>query len=268
MKDTILFSIVVVTLNAALEVPQTFTSIANQTYSNYEVIVKDGCSKDSTVNLIPRDSRFRLIEKEDSGIYDAMNQALDEVTGHYIVFLNAGDSFYDENVLLKLNQYIIKNRVNEPCILYGNYSRNGEYIQNQKEKLDDFTLYRRPLCHQSLFYHKDIFSQGRRYNTEYKISADHDITLQLWKDKIPFYHTGITICEYAGGGLSETEKGYNLAVLEKNYIMEAYFSGTKRFFYGMLMSLSLQNIRRWLDSDKSPQALKKMYRRIRNILLH
>ena len=43
------FSILVVTLNAALEIERTIKSVQSQTYSNYEVIVKDGKSKDNTV---------------------------------------------------------------------------------------------------------------------------------------------------------------------------------------------------------------------------
>lgn len=45
-KMTPKFSILVVTLNAALEIERTIKSVQSQTYSNYEVIVKDGKSKE------------------------------------------------------------------------------------------------------------------------------------------------------------------------------------------------------------------------------
>ena len=40
--------------------------------------------------------------RKDNGIYDAMNQAVQLAQGEYDLFLNAGDSFYDETVLDKI----------------------------------------------------------------------------------------------------------------------------------------------------------------------
>lgn len=51
-------------------------------------------------------SQLRLIERPDTGIYDAMNQAVEEVKGEYILFLNCGDTFASEDVLERVSEKI------------------------------------------------------------------------------------------------------------------------------------------------------------------
>ena len=94
-----MFSIITVCLNAGDDLILTIESALNQTYSDFEIIVKDGFSTDGSVEMIPKDDRIRLIQKKDNGIYDAMNQGIEVASGQYIIFMNAGDKFYNNKVL-------------------------------------------------------------------------------------------------------------------------------------------------------------------------
>ena len=100
------FSIVVVSLNPGERLEKTLKSILSQTYGNYEVILKDGGSKDGSLELLKEAGFFedkpmiKIIEQPDKSIYDGMNQAVTYVKGCYIQFLNCGDYFYDENVII------------------------------------------------------------------------------------------------------------------------------------------------------------------------
>ena len=93
------FSIVTVCYNAGDKLHETIATALQQTYENFEIIIKDGLSKDDSLQRVPEDERIFVYSYKDQGIYDAMNQALKEITGDYVYFLNCGDSFYDENVL-------------------------------------------------------------------------------------------------------------------------------------------------------------------------
>lgn len=261
------FSILIVTLNAATEIERTIKSVQKQTYSNYEVIVKDGKSKDGTLLCVPKDVRYRVCIKEDKSVYDGMNQAIDIAKGDYIIFLNAGDMFYEPDVLKKVANYIEKNHIEGKCVLYGDYSRNGIFVQSQKKRLDDFCLYRRPLCHQSMLYSRNIFEYQVRYNTNYKISADHDLTLKLWRDKVPFYHVETVVCTYTGGGISETPTGLNTAKREKAEIVKKYYSNMHRILYDFMIACSFSSVRAWMVSNKSPEFIRKGYRKVRNSLM-
>ena len=97
MEQEIFYSILVVCLNPGKRIESTLESIFRQTYTNYEVIIKDGGStdgsKDKVHQLIEKSGmqeKVRWIESRDNGIYDAMNQAISYATGEYLLFLNAG----------------------------------------------------------------------------------------------------------------------------------------------------------------------------------
>ena len=83
------FSIITVCLNAGEDLIATVTDTLCQTYENFEIVVKDGFSTDGSVEKLPADDRIRLVRKKDTGIYDAMNQAVREATGDYLIFMNA-----------------------------------------------------------------------------------------------------------------------------------------------------------------------------------
>ncbi len=109
------FSIIVVCLNAGERLRRTVESIRRQTEQDYEIVIKDGISTDETTTQFldaleqagESDPRLRVYRQEkDTGIYDAMNQAVEYAGGEYILFLNCGDSFYDDQVLAKVREQI------------------------------------------------------------------------------------------------------------------------------------------------------------------
>ena len=111
------FSIIVVSLNPGERLKQTLNSILEQTYTDYEVIVKDGGSKDVSLDFLKEEGilekhpQIRLIVQPDKSIYDGMNQAVSYVNGKYVQFLNCGDLFYDKTVLEKTAEYIKSKRM-------------------------------------------------------------------------------------------------------------------------------------------------------------
>lgn len=265
MKQRPMFSVVIVTLNAEKEIEHTIKSIQNQTYSDFEVVVKDGGSKDSTLMKVPNEDRYRIYIIEDCSVYEGMNQAVELAKGNFIIFLNAGDAFATNNTLSEVSEFIYRNKIeNSKCILYGNYYRKNDGLQNQPVVLSDFYLYRRPLCHQSLFYSRKLFAEFGEYNTDIKISADHEYTMRLWKARIPFLHIKNVVCIYEGGGISESSVGWKTAIEERKTIRMKYYSKMSRIKYETILRLSFSGIRAWLDSESSPRFLNKIYISLRN----
>ena len=100
------FSIITVCLNPGEKLGITLESVLGQTCEDAEIIVKDGCSRDGSVEKWQREhggdpgaDRVRIFVEKDSGIYDAMNQAAAHAQGEFLLFLNCGDAFPDEGVL-------------------------------------------------------------------------------------------------------------------------------------------------------------------------
>lgn len=112
-----LFSIIVVSLNPGDKLFETLESIREQTFTEYEVVIKDGGSKDGSVaklrDYLKKEEAFakhvRLFETPDKSIYDGMNQAVSYAEGEYLYFLNCGDTFYGNAVLGEVAQAIRMN---------------------------------------------------------------------------------------------------------------------------------------------------------------
>ena len=79
-------SIITATFNSGRTVADTLESVLAQDYSDYELIVKDGGSRDNTLDICRSyDARFegrlRIISAPDRGLYDAMPQAIAPAPG-------------------------------------------------------------------------------------------------------------------------------------------------------------------------------------------
>ena len=112
--QTKFFSIIVVALNPGERLERTLRSILEQTFTDYEVIIKDGGSKDGSADFIKEEGilekypQIRMITQPDKSIYDGMNQAVSYAEGKYVQFLNCGDLFYDKEVLKKTAEFILR----------------------------------------------------------------------------------------------------------------------------------------------------------------
>ena len=93
-------SIITVVLNDHHNIEKTIQSILNQNIK-LEYIVVDGSSTDGTLEIIEKykDNIDILISQKDSGIYNAMNKAIEMASGEWICFMNSGDVFYSTSVL-------------------------------------------------------------------------------------------------------------------------------------------------------------------------
>jgi glycosyltransferase involved in cell wall biosynthesis len=92
-------SIVTVCWNDLANVQRTIESLEAQTHrQGWEHVLIDGASGDGTADWYRSadfDFPHRVVCEPDKGIFDAMNKALDVVSGDYIVFMNAGDRYAD-----------------------------------------------------------------------------------------------------------------------------------------------------------------------------
>lgn len=257
------FSILVVCLNAQDTIKETINSVLMQDFDDYEIIVKDGLSKDNTLANVPESDKIKVYSKSDTSLYDAMNQAIEYASGKYLCFLNCGDVFKDANVLK--NIYDAAKEASDESIIYGNYSRKGVLFK-QPSKITDFYLYRTPLCHQTMFIAKRLFEINGIYNAEYKILADYDHTLCDYFKKAEFVYCNCTVCDYMGEGVSESQKGKIIRANERKEIINKYFSKKQRVMFELKLKLSFKKLRQKMISDKSPELVRKLYRKLVNMV--
>lgn len=280
------FSIIVVCLNAGEKLHETVESIRRQTEQDYEIIIKDGMSTDKlTTEYLTgmeqdsvSDSRIRVYRNEkDSGIYDAMNQAVKYIRGDYVFFLNCGDYFYDEQVLLRVREQIEKrgragrenlgcDREYVPHIFYGNICERmtGTMVQSNPV-VDDFACYRNLPCHQACFY-EAVLMRERTFDTRYRVRADYEHFLWCYyKGGAKPVYMPVTVALYEGGGFSETGENKRRSKQEHKEIVSKYIPALKAFRYRMIMMLTLAPLRTWIAGNPATAGIyqtvkKKIYR--------
>lgn len=93
-----MISIVVPVYNAAKYIEQTISMVQKQTYTDWELILVEDCSKDASREVLQKlvkeleDSRIHVIYKEkNEGAASARNTGLMAATGEYLAFLDADD---------------------------------------------------------------------------------------------------------------------------------------------------------------------------------
>ena len=114
------FSIITVSKNNFNGIKETLESIKNLKSNNFEWIpvINGNCNK--TLNLLKENHSFKVhpIINKDKNIWDAMNLGIEKSVNEYLIFMNAGDRFYNKNILLKISDFIIENK--HPDLIYGN----------------------------------------------------------------------------------------------------------------------------------------------------
>ena len=209
-------TVAIVTYNAGDSFAETFRSIEEQTYQNIEIVVVDGASSDNTPRLIRerQEHIHRWISKKDNGPYDAMNKAAQIGTGKFIIYMNAGDRFYNRTALSRAmssapagTDFIFGHHIYLAVSGSEEYHKALNFEETwQALKAGDFSL--RWLsgipCHQATLTRRSLLIEAGGYDLNYKIAADHEFMYRMRALGAKFHHCGHVVAIYAGGGLSAT----------------------------------------------------------------
>ncbi|MBQ7652056.1 MAG: glycosyltransferase [Victivallales bacterium] len=199
-----LFSVITVSFNAAKVISETLDSILGQEFDDMEVIVVDGASTDGTVDIIRQyeakfQGRLRWLSESDQGIYDAMNKGIALAKGDFVNFLNCGDS-YMPNALARVAEQIHLHE--DAQVVYGIsrfFDDDGEVrlIRENHLRLRD-----RNICHQAIWYRRELFGKYGIYDLQYRFMADYDMNIRLCQAGVPFLPIDVVVVNYSMAGVS------------------------------------------------------------------
>jgi len=108
VKKKPLVSIIMPAYNAEKTILESIESVLRQTYINWELIVVNDGSKDSTsvVVLATNDERIRLIEQENGCVANARNNGINNAKGEYIAFLDSDDLWVEEKLERQIGRLV------------------------------------------------------------------------------------------------------------------------------------------------------------------
>ena len=249
-----LISIITVTYNAEATIERTLQSVESQTYPHIEHIIIDGCSTDHTLSHVQRyverngenPHLIRVVREPDNGLYDAMNKGIQQATGDYLVFLNAGDKLHESTTIEQIVSKIKWKRDHARSTSFTGTlgsSRNYAVVYGETDWVDDegnFLRHRRLqapekltsksflqgmlVCHQSFYVRTDI-AKRTPYNLVYRYSADYDWCIRIMqraeKRRLRFLNTGLILTDYLSEGL--TTKNHRRSLIERLRLMAHHY---------------------------------------------
>jgi glycosyltransferase involved in cell wall biosynthesis len=226
-----LVTIITVCYNAEKYIEETIKSVISQKKISFEYIIIDGASNDTTISVINKyqDRINLLISEKDFGIYDAMNNGIKKANGDWIIFMNAGDTFYSNDTLFKIFNLNIDTNV---IMLYGATS----FFKKQKFKI----LYPKkieniwrgmPVCHQSMLV-KNSYLKENEFDLKYKYASDYNLIYKIYSNykdciiNLNFPISIITINGFSETNSISTYKEYmDISLKNNNYksLIKIYF---------------------------------------------
>lgn len=224
-----MITVITICLNAEGVIEDTMRTVITQADMEIEYIIKDGCSNDATNEKIKAviekcDNpaiQFKHIVSKDAGIYDAMNQAIEQAHGDWIIFMNAGDYFYNKYVLRDASIYFDS----DAEVLYGNtlYTMREGYRFPQIHEVLTIREYFN-LGHQSCLIRTTLIN-NYLFDARYKIAGDYEQLRRIFKDGHKFMHINMIVsicnregisCQKSNLHFDEVYRIQHEGILEKN----------------------------------------------------
>ena len=199
------FSVVTVVLNDVNGLRKTKESLFLQNFRDVEWIVCDGGSSDGTVSYLDNLTEgFKWISQPDQGIYDAMNRGVSMASGDYVVFMNAGDTFYDGDVLSKVVKTMSANN-KEADVLFGgailSFPESGRLVYRAPRKVERSLWHGLPANHQATFYRKELLDQTP-YDLQYRLCGDYYLAAALMRKGARAVYLDEPLATFEVGGQS------------------------------------------------------------------
>ena len=208
-----LISIITVVYNGEKYIEQTIKSVLNQSFKNFEYIIIDGKSDDSTLNII---NKYKnkidiILSQKDKNLWDAVNKGIRLSKGEIIGWISADDT-YTPSALKIISNYFNNNKNID--FLFGSVKKN-DWVNKNKKKIYHgfhpkkifykFNIY--PSTSAGFFIKKKSHLKLGLYDTNLYHLSDYDLFYRMIaKHKMSGMATkkNELIANFRPGGLSET----------------------------------------------------------------
>ena len=193
-------SIVTATWNSGKTVKDTIESVLHQTYTNVEHIIKDGGSKDNTMEICeeykkkfysssdapsPKVKSMKVVSAKDGGIYDAMNKGIEMATGDIIGILNSDDFYTSDDVLERVAKEFAENPDLEA--VYGDIHFVKDENLTKCTRYYSSSYFRPWLlrfgfmpAHPSFYVRREVYEKYGLYDLQFRTSSDFEWMVRIF----------------------------------------------------------------------------------------
>jgi glycosyltransferase involved in cell wall biosynthesis len=196
MKEDIIpkVSILMPVFNGEKYLKAAIHSVLNQTYKNFEFLILNDGSTDSTQQIIASfsDNRIKVLYHDNMGVAKSLNRGLELARGEYIwrhdaddvclpeqletqlKFLNTHNSFalVSTQIAFMTDRGKIAYNIKQPK---DHYFKDQSFIKVAREHFNPYS----PITHATVLVRKEVFDNVGAYRTEFKTSEDTDLWLRF-----------------------------------------------------------------------------------------
>lgn len=249
-------SIITVARNALPALKETISAIAEASIRDLELIVVDGASTDGTPEYLAglQSKIVRYVSEPDTGIYNAMNKGIRMASGEFVYFLNAGDRLTSLEAL----EFAMRSLGSGDVYYCDVLLNENEMVRLQKyyKQLSLAFWLREHMCHQAVFFRREMFTDLGLYEEGYRFAADYDVLLHAWVRGKKFEHVDVAIATYDMHGVSSQRQNHPKVLREYKLIQERRLGFTQKI-YNFILKVA---------NDWSPQGSSLPYRIQRKLL--
>lgn len=139
-QNTPRFSVIVPIYNVSKYLPECISSVLQQDFQNFELILVDDGSIDGSGEICDqfqqKDERIRVIHKSNGGVTSARNAGLDAAKGEYVLFFD-GDDFVEADLLSRLEKIIGEFSPDLICFGYQTVNENMEVSEPHTDAMSE-----------------------------------------------------------------------------------------------------------------------------------
>ena len=250
------FSVIIPVYNVEKYLKEAVGSVINQSFHDYEIILVDDGSTDSSSSICDELKKIyrniKLLHKPNGGLSDARNVGLSVASGEYVIFLDSDDYWNDVDFLSKADKIVTKS---QPDVMVFGYkkvvgkkvlasyqpSSNSKTI-DELVKASEFNICawdkiikRELLVENGICFRKNVYSEDMEWcalifkyaekvevfkETPYVYrQREGSITKQLSEKNISDVKNNFEICIDLMDGLSQSKKEIYEYYLSKNFSM-------------------------------------------------
>ncbi|WP_233708081.1 glycosyltransferase family 2 protein [Helicobacter bizzozeronii] len=208
MPNQPLVSVIMATLNSQNFLEATLQSILDQTYGNLELLIIDGGSNDSTLQILQTYANKidYFMSLKDKGIAQAFNRGVRLAFGDYINFQGDSDGFVAPNALQEVmagvrGQMLVSARI-VGVDQKGDAIYTSKYLKNFHQNL----LFGKLIPHQGLLTHRDYFSTYGLFDEDLIFSMDYEFLMRCYHHPTPLIAKEHVLARWRSGGIGTNKE--------------------------------------------------------------
>jgi glycosyltransferase involved in cell wall biosynthesis len=178
-------SVLMAVYNGEKYLKEAIESILQQTYTNFEFIIVNDGSTDSTAEIIATytDTRIKVINSpQNCGLIDSLNKGIDIAKGDYIARLDADDIAMPERLAIQV-QYLQQHTDvvllgSGAVLLQNNQLGDHTYYQHEQECIAVHLLFRNVFIHSSVMVKTSVIN-AIRFDKDYYLAEDYILWVKI-----------------------------------------------------------------------------------------